>query len=93
MAKELCTNRTTLSSAISKTSYENFAALVNEYRICTFIQLVHSDRLPCYMDAFYAVGYRSRKTALENFRKIKETTPTEYFKEREEDVSFDTPSL
>ena len=73
MAKELCTNRTTLSSAISKTSYENFAALVNEYRICAFIQLVHSDRLPCYMDAFYAVGYRSRKTALENFRKIKET--------------------
>ncbi|MCE5227381.1 MAG: AraC family transcriptional regulator, partial [Porphyromonadaceae bacterium] len=73
------TNRTTLSIAIQKSEYGNYTAYINKLRFDDFVYCVTTNSLVNYQDAFYDAGFRSRTTALRNFRQITGMTPTEYF--------------
>ena len=73
------TNRTTLSLAIQTSEYGNYTAYINKLRFDDFVYCVTNNSLVNYQDAFYDAGFRSRTTALRNFRQITGMTPTEYF--------------
>ena len=73
------TNRTSLSLAIQKSEYRNYTTYINKLRIDDFVYCVTSNCSGNFQQAFYDVGFRSRATALRNFRQITCMTPTEYF--------------
>lgn len=77
------TNRTTLSLAIQKSEYENYPTYINKLRIDDFVYCVNSNYSGNYQEAFYDAGFRSRTTALRNFRQVTGMTPTEYFLEKQ----------
>ena len=80
------TNRTSLSLAIQKSEYGNYTSYINKLRIDDFVYCVTSNCSGNFQQAFYDAGFRSRATALRNFRQITGMTPTEYFmKMRTED--------
>lgn len=83
LAFALCTNRTTLSQSIQDNGYDSYSTYINKLRIADFIAQIESGQSVNYQAAFFDVGFRSRATALRNFRQITGTTPSEYFqKER-----------
>ena len=80
------TNRTSLSLAIQKSEYGNYTTYINKLRFDDFVYCVTSNCSGNFQQAFYDAGFRSRATALRNFRQITGMTPTEYFmKMRTED--------
>lgn len=79
MATSLFTNRTTLSKALRELGYINFNAYINSLRIEDFINRVNNERIYNYQDIFYNVGFRSRSTAVRNFKLYTGKTPSEYF--------------
>lgn len=79
LASSLFTNRTTLSNAIRELGYMNFNAYINTLRIEDFIRRIHDKDYTNYQNAFYDAGFRSRTTALRNFKQYTGKTPSEYF--------------
>ena len=79
MAASLYTNRTTLSKALRELGYTNFNAYINSLRIEDFINRVKNEQVYNYQDIFYNVGFRSRSTAIRNFKQYTGKTPSEYF--------------
>lgn len=79
LAASLCTNRTTLSKALHDLGYTNFNTYINTLRIEDFIRRIRSKESDNYQDAFYNAGFRSRSTALRNFKQYTGKTPSEYF--------------
>lgn len=79
LASSLFTNRTTLSNAIHELGYSSFNNYVNTLRIEEFIRRVNNKKTSNYQDVFYDVGFRSRATALRNFKQYTGKTPSEYF--------------
>lgn len=73
------TNRTTLSLAIQKSEYGNYTTYINKLRFDDFVYCVTSNCSGNFQEAFYDAGFRSRATALRNFRQMTGMTPTEYF--------------
>ena len=73
------TNRTSLSLAIQKSEHGNYTTYINKLRFDDFVYCVTSNCSGNFQQAFYDVGFRSRATALRNFRQITGMTPTEYF--------------
>lgn len=81
LASTLFTNRTTLSNALHELGYTSFNGYINTLRIEEFIRRIHNKESENYQDAFYDVGFRSRATALRNFKQYTGKTPSEYFEE------------
>lgn len=81
LASRLYTNRTTLARALHESGYENYTNYINKLRIDDFLQQIESGQSSSYQETFFFVGFRSRSTALRNFKKISGTTPSDYFKE------------
>lgn len=79
LASELFTNRTTLGQALHEHGYENYTYYINKLRIDDFLQQIESGESENYQEAFFCVGFRSRNTALRNFRQFTGMTPSEYF--------------
>lgn len=79
LASELFTNRTTLAQAMREFGYENYTNYINRLRIEEFIQRFESGEPGNFQEAFFFVGFRSRGTALRNFRQFTGMTPSEYF--------------
>jgi AraC-like DNA-binding protein len=79
LASELFTNRTTLSNTLRESGYENYTHYINRLRIEDFIDQIQNGSWDNYKDAFFFVGFRSRGTALRNFRMFTGKTPSEYF--------------
>lgn len=79
LAQALCTNRTTLNQAIQDNGYESYTAYINHLRIKDFLNQIKAKQPVNFQDAFFDAGYRSRATALRNFRLITGMTPSEYF--------------
>lgn len=79
LASALCTNRTTLAQAIQKCGYENYSIYINKLRINDFLHEIAATPTTNFQEAFFDVGFRSRATALRNFRQITGMTPSEYF--------------
>ena len=83
LAAELFTNRTSLAQAFHDSGYENYTNYINRLRIEDFLQLVESGQIRNFQEAFFEAGFRSRSTALRNFRQYTGTTPSEYFNRAE----------
>lgn len=79
LASELCTNRTTLAQVLRESGYENYTNYINRLRVEDFLKQIESGEIDNYQDAFFFVGFRSRSTALRNFRQFTGKTPSEYF--------------
>lgn len=84
LASELFTNRTSLALAMRASGYENYTNYINRLRIEDFIQQIESGQSENFQEAFFFVGFRSRGTALRNFRQFTGMTPSEYFQKKEE---------
>ena len=88
LASALYTNRTTLSQTIQECGYENYTQFINRLRIHDFVQQAGSGLSSNYQEAFFFVGYRSRNTALRNFKQYTGTTPSDYFQKRQAGATF-----
>jgi len=82
LASELFTNRTTLAQIMRESGYENYTNYINRLRINDFLQQIKSGESTNFQEAFFFVGFRSRSTALRNFRQFTGKTPSEYFKNK-----------
>lgn len=81
LSAALFTNRTSLALAIHELGYESFNSYINALRIHDFIELVNNRKSENLQDAFYTAGFRSRATAIRNFRQVTGMTPSRYFRE------------
>lgn len=79
LSEMLNTNRTTLARAIQEIGYESFTVYVNTLRINDFIKQIEEKRTIQFKTAFYDAGFRSRATAIRNFKLVTGKSPSEYF--------------
>lgn len=79
LASKLFTNRTTLSNTLRENGYENYTHYINRLRVEDFIDQIQNGGWDNFKDVFFFVGFRSRGTALRNFRQFTGKTPSEYF--------------
>ena len=79
LSEMLNTNRTTLARAIQEIGYESFTVYVNTLRINYFIKQIEENKTSQFKTAFYDAGYRSRATAIRNFKLVTGKSPSEYF--------------
>lgn len=75
----LYTNRTSLLKAIQQHGHGGYTSYVNGKRVAEFIQLVNLQGGFNYQQTFFDVGFRSKTTALRNFKYITGMIPSEYF--------------
>lgn len=80
LTKELYTNRNFLREAIQQQGYINYNSYINTKRIEDFIRITQQQKDTNYTQTFFNVGFRSKTTALRNFKEITGAIPTEYFK-------------
>ena len=83
LASELFTNRTSLAQAMRESDYENYSNYINRLRIEDFLQQIESGQMLNFQETFFFVGFRSRSTALRNFRQFTGSTPSEYFQKKD----------
>jgi len=83
LASELFTNRTSLAQAMRESDYENYSNYINRLRIEDFLQQIESGQMLNFQETFFYVGFRSRSTALRNFRQFTGSTPSEYFQKKD----------
>lgn len=83
LTRSLKTNRTSLTEAIKCQGYENYAAYINQLRVKEFIDMVRkNNNIYSFQDMFFDVGFRSKTSALRNFKNITGAIPSDYFKNR-----------
>lgn len=78
----LNTNRTTLAHAIQGLGYDSFSSYINMLRINDFIFQIQKEKTSYFQEAFYDAGFRSRATAIRNFKQVTGKTPSEYFQNK-----------
>lgn len=78
LTRPLATNRTYLRETIHQQGYESYTTYINRKRINEFIQIIQQQGGGNFSQIFYDVGFRSKATALRNFRKFTGMTPSEY---------------
>lgn len=78
LSKSLNTNRTTFSALIQQQYHFGYSEFINRRRIEAFVKEVESGNAINTQQLFYEVGFRSRSTALRNFRLYIGCTPGEY---------------
>lgn len=85
LSRELHTNRTSLLKAIQQSGCDSYTTYVNGKRIENFIQITkqHNGVGFSYLQTFFDVGFRSKSSALRNFKEITGTIPSDYFKKRD----------
>jgi AraC-like DNA-binding protein len=83
LACELYTNRTTLAKVMRENGFDNYTNYINRLRIEDFLRHVESGVSDNFQEAFFYVGFRSRTTALRNFKLFTGKTPSEYFRKGE----------
>ena len=80
LADLLQTNRTTLSRLFQEQGYKGgYKEFINRRRIADFLELMGKHPQMNMQDAFFEAGYRSRMTALRNFKEYMGMGPSEYF--------------
>lgn len=75
----LYTNRTMLLKAIQEHCYRGYPNYVNGKRVADFINIINKQEVFNYQQTFFDVGFRSKTSALRNFKEITGMTPSEYF--------------
>lgn len=84
----LSTNRTYLREAMQQNGYDSYTSYINRKRIAEFIRIIEQQGEGNYLHTFFDVGFRSKATALRNFREFTGMTPTEYFQQQVKDITF-----
>ncbi|MDD2953684.1 MAG: helix-turn-helix domain-containing protein [Parabacteroides sp.] len=79
LAEALHTNRTTLSHTLREAGYD-FYDYIAAYRIRAFCSAVEQGKVISIQAAFFEVGFRSRATAFNQFKKQMGITPSDYLK-------------
>lgn len=83
LSRELHTNRTSLREAIQQHGYSSYSTYVNGKRIEEFIRIVEQQGAGFgYMQTFFDVGFRSKSSALRNFKEITGAIPSDYFQKK-----------
>lgn len=80
LVRYVSTNRTTFALIMKENGFDSYSCYINQYRVKDFIDLYNCNRTENYQDLFYDAGFRSRATALRNFKQITGMTPSEYFR-------------
>lgn len=81
LSKSLYTNRTTLSALIQQHGYSGYSEFINRRRIKAFTEAVNSGKSVNTQQLFYEAGFRSKSTALRNFRLYMGCTPSKYIQQ------------
>lgn len=84
LADHLHTNRTTLSEEIHAHSYAHLSDFIASYRITEICRMIDNGEIENIDNIYFEVGYRSRSTAFENFKKQTGCTPGQYIKANQE---------
>ncbi|MCD8183100.1 MAG: helix-turn-helix domain-containing protein [Bacteroides sp.] len=74
----LGTNRNRIRQVLHEEEYESYTEYINRRRIDEFRMLADDGKIVNIQDAFFQVGFRSKMTALRNFKEFTGMTPTEY---------------
>jgi AraC-like DNA-binding protein len=82
LSSKLYTNRTTLAQAMRENGYGSYTNYINKLRIDDFLEQIESGQSANFQEAFFFVGFRSRGTALRNFRQFAGMPPSEYFQKK-----------
>lgn len=75
----LYTNRTSLLKVLKLHGYNSYTYYVNGKRVAEFIEVIKKQGGFNYQQTFFDVGFRSKTTALRNFKEITGAIPSEYF--------------
>lgn len=79
---DLHTNRTSLLNEIRNHGYNGYPAYVNDKRVLEFIRIVNTQCVSNFQQTFFDVGFRSKTSALRNFKELTGMTPSEYFQQQ-----------
>lgn len=93
LASEIFTNRTSLAQALHESGYESYTYYINRLRTEDFILQIESGKTTNFQEAFFEAGFRSRSTALRNFRLFTGATPSEYFRRKGITVNEEKESI
>lgn len=93
LSKSLNTNRTTLSVMIQQQGYSGYSEYINRRRIEAFVDTLNNNQPINTQQLFYEVGFRSKSTALRNFRLYMGCTPSEYIQQAAEQKKKSTNSV
>lgn len=78
LAVLLDTNRNKLTRIIQEQGYDGYKEFINHRRIDEFLKIADSDNYVNVLDTFFKVGFRSKATALRNFKEYTGMLPSEY---------------
>lgn len=81
LAQVVGTNRTTLTRLLAIKGYKGHKDYVNRRRISEFLKIANGDKRVNILETFFEVGFRSKMTALRNFREYTGMTPSEYLRQ------------
>lgn len=82
LAARLNTNRNKITRIIQEKGYDGYKEFINHRRIDEFLKIADSS---CYIniqDTFFQVGFRSKATALRNFKEYTGMLPSEYLQHK-----------
>ncbi|WP_294142191.1 helix-turn-helix domain-containing protein [uncultured Sanguibacteroides sp.] len=82
LAVLLATNRNKLTQIIQEKGYDGYKEFINRRRINEFLKIADSDKYVNVLDTFFKVGFRSKATALRNFKEYTGMLPSEYLQLR-----------
>ena len=82
LAVLLDTNRNKLTRIIQEQGYDGYKEFINRRRIDEFLNIADSDKYVNVLDTFFKVGFRSKATALPNFKEYTGMLPSEYLQQQ-----------
>lgn len=82
LAVLLDTNRNKLTRIIQEQGYDGYKEFINRRRIDEFLKIADSDKYVNVLDTFFKVGFRSKATALRNFKEYTGMLPSEYLQQK-----------
>jgi len=81
LAYQIPTSAHTLSRIINQEFNQSFSEYINKHRVEEFIKLATSEEVS-YLATAYQVGFNSKPTFNRAFKKIKGSTPREFFRKQ-----------
>ncbi len=87
LAKELNTDRYSISQVINQEFGKNFYEFINDYRVQEAVNIIENNKgkIKLVTDLIYESGFNNKVSFYKAFKKRKKTTPTQYIKEKYKD--------
>lgn len=86
LAKELNTDRYSLSQVINQEFQKNFYEFINDYRVQEAVDIIEKNqgKIKLVADLIYESGFNNKVSFYKAFKRRKNMTPTQYIKARYE---------